>query len=189
MRGVPKGLELVGSLRVLDRVAAALAQVTDTLILAANDPLASTWLPGITVVCDEHPGAGGLAGIEAALGASKGRDAVVVAWDMPFVTAALLQALVDAGDAHDADAVLPESESPYGFEPFCAYYSARLREPLSAFFAAGGGAARDFLHGLPRLRLLSTAEVARLGDPSRLFLSINTPQDLDRARAMVTPTK
>lgn len=179
---MPKGLEQVGGVRGIDRVAAALGQVTPELVLIANDPAASGWLPGVAVLSDLHPGAGGLAGVEAAL--TRGRDALVVAWDMPFVTAALLQTLIDAAQGSDADVALPESESPYGFEPFCAYYSARVRESLLAFLEAGGGAARDFLRTLPRVHLVSTADTARLGDPKRLFFSVNTPEDLERARAM-----
>src|SRR5207249_4052712 len=76
--GVPKGLERVGGARLLDRVASALGDVTRDLLLVANDSDAASWLPGVPVVADRHPGAGGMAGIEAAL--AGGRDALVVAW-------------------------------------------------------------------------------------------------------------
>ena len=177
----------MGGTRIVDRVAAALRQVTGELLLVANDPDASHWLPGVAVLSDDHPGAGGLAGVEAAL--SRGQDALVVAWDMPFVTAPLLRTLIDAAQGHDADVALPESKSPYGFEPFCAYYAVRVREALSEFLRAGGGAARDFLRRLARVHLVSAAEVKRHGDPERLFFSVNTPADLERARAMAQATE
>lgn len=113
-----------------------------------------------------------------------GRDAVVVAWDMPFVTSDLLAALLEFGRMEDADAAIPESDSPFGVEPFCAYYSARLSEPLARFLTEGRGSAADFLARLDALRRLSAADVRRLGDPSKLFFSVNTPADLERARAM-----
>jgi molybdopterin-guanine dinucleotide biosynthesis protein A len=175
-------LERVGGSRIIDRVSAALSAVIPDLLLVANDPDAVRWLPGVAVLSDVHPGAGGLAGVEAAL--SPGRDALVVAWDMPFVTAPLLRVLAEAARHHDADVALPQSDSPYGFEPFCAYYSARVREPLSAFFEAGGGAARDFLRRLHRVHVVPGAELKPLGDPRRLFFSVNTPEDLRRARDM-----
>lgn len=128
-----------------------------------------------------------MAGVEAAL--SRGRDALVVAWDMPFVTSSLLSALIDEARAHDADVALPESDSPYGFEPFCAYYSTRLRDPLARFFAGGGGAARDFLGTISRVHRLPLADVKELGDPRRLFFSVNTQEDLERARAMAVVSK
>jgi molybdopterin-guanine dinucleotide biosynthesis protein A len=174
-------------MRIIDRVASALSQVTNELLLVANDPDAGHWLPGVAVVSDLHPGAGGLAGVEAAL--SRGRDALVVAWDMPFVTPSLLRMLVDAARAHDADVALPASDSPYGFEPFCAHYSVRVREPLSDFFESGGGAARDFLRSLSRVHLVPAVDVEQIGDARRLFFSVNTAEDLERARAMAEATR
>jgi molybdopterin-guanine dinucleotide biosynthesis protein A len=184
-------------LRILDFVFAAVAQVTDHVVISSNDPLARRWIPGVQVLPDRHAGAGGLAGIEAALswsagsggGSSHGRDIVAVAWDMPFVTGSLLASLVDAADANDADAVAPQSDSPHGIEPFCAFYSHRVREPLEAFLSAGGGAAHEFVKSLPRFQLLPTSHVARSGDPNRLLLSVNTPDDLVRARTLLAGAK
>jgi molybdopterin-guanine dinucleotide biosynthesis protein A len=185
--GMPKGLEHVGErLRIVDFVVAALGQVTDRILLISNDPRAPAWIPGVDVVTDRHPGAGGLAGVEAALawGGSR-RDVIAVAWDMPFVTGALLQSLVDAADTHGADAAVPQSDSPHGVEPFCAFYSARALRPLTAFLDAGGRAAHVFLRSLERVHTLSAVDVAACGDPKRLLLSVNTPADLERARAML----
>lgn len=185
--GVLKGLERVGNLRIVDHVAVALGHVATRVLVVTNEPGASAWLPPIPVVPDVHPGRGGLAGVEAAL--AHGEGAFVVGWDMPFVTGTLLQALAVAAEADDADAVVPASDSPFGFEPFCAFYSSRVREPLSAFLSGGGGPARDFVRSVRRLRVLSANEVERIGDPTRLFFSVNTPEDLERARAMVAAAK
>lgn len=176
-------MEIVGGRRILDSVVAALRAVTDELLLAANDADASHWIPGVTVVRDRHPGAGGLAGVEAALQRAPG-GALVVAWDMPFVTPELLRALADAAAEHGAELVVPESESPYGFEPFCAFYASALAPGLATFLERGAGAARDFVRQAPRVHRVPLAEVARIGDPRRLFFSVNTPEDLERARDM-----
>lgn len=180
--GIPKGLEIVGPTRIIDRVARALHPVTSEIWLAANDPDARTWLRDAPVLEDLHADRGGLAGVEAAL--VRGRDVVVVAWDMPFVTTRLLRALVTTALERRADAVLPASDSPHGFEPFCAFYSARLATRLTAFLDAGGGAAHEFVDGVDRLQLLPDDVVRDLGDPARLFFSVNTADDLARARAM-----
>ena len=180
--GAPKGLEIVGETRIVDHVASALRTVTRELLLVANNPDAARWLPGVAVVSDAHRGAGGLAGVEAALG--RGRDALVVAWDMPFITGDVLQLVIDSARGHDADVALPESDSPYGLEPFCAYYAARVRERLTEFLDGGGGAAREFLSRLARVHVIPVTEIDRLGHGRRLFFSVNTPHDLERARAM-----
>lgn len=188
MRGAAKGLEIVGGARIVDRVAAALRSVTADIVLAANHPEATTWLPGVPVVRDSREGAGGLAGIEAALTRAEvggvARDALVVAWDMPFVPARLLRLLLDAARNGDADVVLPASVSPHGVEPFCAFYAARTLSPLRRFLDAGGRAAHEFVTLLPRALVLPSSEIAPLGDARRLLLSVNTAEDLSRARAM-----
>jgi molybdopterin-guanine dinucleotide biosynthesis protein A len=152
-------------------------------VLLANDAEAAHWLPGIRVLPDAHAGAGGLAGVEAAL--QSGRDALVVAWDMPFVNTKLLELLIADAREANADVALPDSDSPYGFEPFCAYYAARVRPALSAFLENGGGAAREFIARVNSRRVpLSVSQ--RAGDPDRLFFSVNTPDDLRRARAIAS---
>jgi molybdopterin-guanine dinucleotide biosynthesis protein A len=180
--GGAKGLEPVGGVRIIDRVANAIRAVTSLDILAANDPLAREWLDGVPVRADVFRFGGGLAGVHAAL--SVGSDILVVAWDMPFITPQLLQSIIDRAISSDASAVLPESRGPSGIEPFCAFYSGRALPEIDRFLAAGGGAAHEFLRRLPGAVRLPLREVARLGDPDRLFFSVNTPQDLQRARTM-----
>lgn len=84
--GLPKGLERVGGERMIDRVAKALRAVTDDLLLIANDPDAAGWLPDLRVAGDVRAGEGALGGLHAAL-THAGGDIVLVAWDMPFVSA------------------------------------------------------------------------------------------------------
>lgn len=182
MGGSPKGLEIVGTSRIIDRVADSLRRVCGSVILAANDEHASEWLPGTAVVPDIHPGIGGLAGVEAAL--NHAGDVVVVAWDMPFVPADLIQELTRRAYAHDSMVVLPQSHSPHGFEPFCAFYSARLLPRLRAFLLRGGGAARDFIAQCDGVHRVPLSDLGSLGDPSVMLLSVNTPGDLSRARTI-----
>lgn len=182
MGGIPKGLESIGGVRILDRVAAALRAACDDLLIAANAPDASNWLPDVAVLADEVPGSGGLAGIHATLG--RGRDALVVAWDMPFVAGDLLRELARQARVEGAEVVVPESDSPHGIEPFCAFYAQAVREPLGEYLRSGGGSAHRFLAGLPRVSRVPRSAVRRFGDPRRLFFSVNTPDDLAHARAM-----
>lgn len=187
MGGHAKGLERVGRARIIDRVAEALRGATPDLLLVANAPDAGRWLDDVPVAADRRPGSGGLAGVEAAL--DRGRDALVVAWDMPFVTTALLRALLDLAASRDADAAFPRSASPHGFEPFCGFYSVRLLPRLTRYLDEGRGAAHDFIARLDRVHYLAAPDVAKLGDADRLFLSVNTSGDLERARAIAARTE
>lgn len=183
--GAPKGLERVGGMRIVDRVASALRQATDGLLCVANDPAAHGWLSGVECVPDVLPGSGPLSGVHAAL-AHTGGAVVVVGWDMPFVEASLLSELVRRGRAVGADACVPESDSPVGMEPFCAWYAPTCLEPMAAALREGNGGGARFVRALARVAWLSRAECARFGDVARIFFNVNTAADLERAQAMVT---
>jgi molybdopterin-guanine dinucleotide biosynthesis protein A len=183
--GAPKGLELVGGVRIVDRVASALRQATDGLLCVANDPAATGWLPGVECVPDVLPGGGPLSGVHAAL-AHTGGAVVVVGWDMPFVEASLLSELVRRGAATGADACVPESDSPVGMEPFCAWYAQTCLEPMAAALREGNGGGARFVHALARVAWLSRVECAGFGDVGRIFFNVNTAADLERAQAMAT---
>jgi molybdopterin-guanine dinucleotide biosynthesis protein A len=182
--GRAKGLERVGGRRILDRVAAALADAADELLLVANDPAAAEWLPGVRVAADVRPRAGSLGGIHAAL-VHAGGPALVVAWDMPFVTAPLLRALRELGD--DADAVVPESDSKRGLEPLCAFYGPACVPAIERRLDAGDRRVIAFYDDV-RLRRLDAAAVARFGDPALLFLNVNSPAELALAEAHASTT-
>jgi molybdopterin-guanine dinucleotide biosynthesis protein A len=179
--GQPKGLQQVGGRRIIDRVVEALRWVTPNLTLASNSADAARWLPGVAVLRDRVSDRGGLAGVDTAL--TTGNDILIVAWDMPFVSPDLLQLILAKGRNEDADIVVPESGSPHGFEPFCSFYSARIAAALERHLAVSGSPS-DFIAARPRVARLSLEEVARVGDPARLFMSVNSAEDLMRARAL-----
>jgi molybdopterin-guanine dinucleotide biosynthesis protein A len=177
--GSPKGLAPVRGVRIIDRVAAALRETSESLLLIANDPAAASWLPGIRVMADARRGDGALGGVHAAL-THAATDILLVAWDMPFVPAALLAALRARGEALGVDAVLPESEgSGRGVEPLCAWYSARCLPAVTASLDAGDRRVVAF-HGAVRVARLGHDEVAAFGDPARLFANVNSREDLAR---------
>jgi molybdopterin-guanine dinucleotide biosynthesis protein A len=177
--GTPKGLERVAGRRIIDRVAEALAATTDALLLVANDPAADAWLPGVRRVSDVMPGLGTLGGIHAAL-AHAGRPVLVVAWDMPFVPASLLRELRALGESEGADAAVPESDSKRGLEPTCAYYTPACLAAIEARLAAGDRRVVAFYDDV-RVTRLPAERVSAHGDPARIFLNVNTPDDLARA--------
>lgn len=175
--GLPKGLERVGGERIIDRVARALMDVADDLLLVANDPAAGTWLPGVPIQRDLVPNAGGLGGIHAAL--HRARNAVlIVAWDMPFVPSALLARLRALGDG--ADVAVPESGSRRGIEPLCAFYAPSCLPAIEQALGSGDRRVVGF-HEHVRVARLRADAVSAFGDPELLFMNVNTPDDLARA--------
>lgn len=176
--GAPKGLQTIGDIRIIDRVAQVLRDTTDALILSANAVDASEWLPGVTVIPDCAPGLGPLGGLQAAFEAAP-ESILVVAWDMPFVTTSLLRALRQRGEEGCLGVVpLGVSET---LEPLCAWYAPGARRLVDDLLARGERRA-SAVGSAPGIVTLSAQEVAKHGDPVRLFMSVDTREALERAR-------
>jgi len=181
--GMPKGLLTVGGLRILDRVVDAVQAVTGSPpLLVANVSEAASWRSDLQTIPDTRPGFGTLGGIYTALTAGPG-PVLCVAWDMPFVPATLLRALLDRMSAEQYDAVLPESSGKRGLEPLCAVYGPACAAPIARRLDAGDLKAISF-HTDVRVGIVSLAQVRGFGDPDELFFNVNTPDDLARAEAL-----
>lgn len=178
--GRPKGLELVGGIRIIDRVASALRAVASELLVVSNDPDAERWLPDARVDVDVKAGRGSLVGIHAAISHARG-PVIVVAWDMPFVTTEVLTLIRDRASSA-AHAVIPVPAT--GPEPCCAWYSPTVLPAISDMIDK-----REFRLGalfdrLPSVEVITERQIAAVGDARRLFFNVNTPADLDMAASM-----
>lgn len=180
MGGRAKGLERVGGERILDRLVGAMHEAFGVPpLLVANAPDARTWRPDLELVADVTPGMGALGGLHTALVAGPA-PVVVAAWDMPFVTPALLRALAAGLDG--ADACLPESGGRRGVEPLCAAYGPACRAAIERSLAENDLRAIGF-HRHIAVTILPLEAVRACGDPDLLFLNVNTPDDLALAEA------
>lgn len=178
--GAAKGLELVGGRRILDRVASALEQAADEIVLVSSAPEAERWLPGVRVVRDAPGERGSLVGLHAAL-ADAVDGALVVAWDMPFASAALLRALRELGERAGA-AVVPAG--PHGPEALCAYYPAAAVRVVERQLGRGEMRLGAMVEALERVVTIAPEDVASFGDPAVLFMNVNDAADLAAARAI-----
>jgi len=181
--GRPKGLEQVGGTRILDRVIRAVKEATgDIPLLIANAEDASEWQPDLKVIRDAIRDCGSLGGIYTALSAGEG-PVLAVAWDMPFVSADLLKALIRRSGSFDA--VLPESrgEEEVSLEPLCAVYGPGCLAPIRHRLADEDFRVQGFLDSV-KLGKLSCEEVQDFGDPSTMFFNVNTPEDLKQAEEL-----
>ncbi len=180
--GRPKGLARVGGERILDHLAGAVQEATgEQPFLVANGPQAPTWLPGMEVVTDVLPERGSLGGIYTAVTHAGDQPVLVVAWDMPFVPAALLAALVAGATGYDV--FLPESGGKRGVEPLCGVYGPACGPAIRAQLDREDYRAVGF-HRAVRVGTLRLNDVSRYGDPALLFYNVNTADDLAEAEAM-----
>jgi molybdopterin-guanine dinucleotide biosynthesis protein MobB len=186
--GAPKALARVGGRRIVDRARDALSQVADPVVVIANDAGLFADL-GLPIRPDDAPGLGALGGIRTALrwAMEMGRTgALVVACDMPFVSAGLLRAVADRAASDDVDAVVPESGGRRGIEPLCAWYSLRCLPEIDRMLGEGE---RQAFRLADRIRTdrIPIGEVRRIGDPGILFLNVNTVDDLRAAERIASP--
>jgi molybdopterin-guanine dinucleotide biosynthesis protein A len=178
---LPKGLQHVGGERIIDRVARALRAATDRVLVISNDPAASSWLPGAEIAGDVLPGRASLIGVHSALVHARG-DAIVVAWDMPFVSPALLTEL-RARLRPGVSAVIPNGVG--GPEAACAAYAASALPHIEELVRNESLKLSELLHLLPNAQDMSVDDVRGFGDPETMFMNVNSPDDLTRAQEIV----
>lgn len=182
--GAHKGLVEVDGRRMVDRVVDALRPTTDELLLIANDEAVKAAIDGLPARADVRRERGSLVGIHTAL-TYCATGALVVAWDMPFVSSALLAALRRRGEESQV-AVIPEASR--GLEPLCAYYPRSALDVAERQLDAGELRASAFIEALPHCVILSRQDVSRFGMAERLFVNVNSAVDLIAARSMANQT-
>lgn len=128
------------------------------------------------LMLDSFPGSGTLGGIYTGLEAARNEWALVVACDLPFLSAPLLGYM--AGLREAVDGVVPVTGGRP--EPTHALYSQRCIPAISERLQAGQLKAAGFLD-LVRVRYVDEGEARRF-DPELLsFFNINHPEDLAQA--------
>ena len=177
--GADKASLAVGGARIIDRQLAALSTVADDVRIVTNDTARYADL-GVRLIPDAITGAGPLGGIYSALLDAAHERVLVVACDLPFITAALLARLVaESGD--DVDAVVPQSSR--GIEPLCAIYATRCAPLVKSRIESGALQVAGLLDAV-RTRVLGPDTLAPY-DEGALFENVNTPHDHERARGWV----
>jgi molybdopterin-guanine dinucleotide biosynthesis protein A len=178
--GSDKAFADLGGVSLVERAARALDPVARRVVVVAND--AGSHAAGERQVRpDLIRGIGPLGGLHTAVAWAAEEDlrgVVVLATDMPFVPASLLEELVARLDR--GVAVVPASRGPRGFEPLCAAYDVGCLSAIEAAIERGERAVVSFFPHVDT-RVLDLADVAAHGDPETIFFNVNRPEDHLRA--------
>jgi molybdenum cofactor guanylyltransferase len=168
--GVNKGTLAIGSEAIVDRQLAVLRAVAaDVFVVGREDP---AWTArGLRVVADDIPDAGPLGGIYTAIRRSPCDRTLVVACDMPFLSAAFLERLIADGDADVAVA-----RSDRGREPLCAIYSRRCAADIHARLMRGEYEASRLPAGVRVVEVMVDNDLS--------VVNVNTPHDYERAKEL-----
>ena len=164
--------------RVLERV----LSVGDELIVIANKRDAYQFL-NVHVYPDVIPNRGALGGLYTALSVASNPVVGVVASDMPFVSAPLLERLKDILLESGADAVLPSAEG--GLEPLHAVYRRETCLPLVKKALDNNQWQMIAWHAQADVRVLTPEETRRHAPHPRTFWNLNTPQEFREAEEEV----
>jgi molybdopterin-guanine dinucleotide biosynthesis protein A len=169
----------LGTTSLIGRVAAAAAPLGAPCMLIAGDaaPFADLHLP---VHADLRPGLGPLGGLHTALSLAPGDPVLLLASDLPFITADFLRFLLQETGSHQV--LVPRGAD--GLHPLCAVYA---RSCLPAVERALDRGELQMVAFFPEVdaHVLPYHRWQRF-DPHRLLLTnLNTPEDYRRAQALV----
>jgi molybdopterin-guanine dinucleotide biosynthesis protein A len=142
------------------------------VIVATDRPARFRGL-GVETVSDRFPGCGPLAGIHAAMLASRHPHVFVAACDMPRLDPDVIRFLL--ARIGRADAVVPTWEGDV--EPLLAVYAVRTAAAIEAGLRAGRHALRDFLARVD-VDYVSEAELRTVRGAARSLINVNTPEEL-----------
>lgn len=178
MGGAPKALVELGGRRLIERVVAVVREVVDDVLVVTNTPDLYRFL-GLPMVPDAFVDHGSLGGIYSGLAAAAGDAAFTVACDMPFLSAPVARLVVER--AGEADVVIPRAGDQ--LQTLHAVYGKACLPHMQARLSAGRLKIVGFFDAV-RVLEISEEAVARHADPEVVFMNVNTPEELARARAL-----
>jgi molybdopterin-guanine dinucleotide biosynthesis protein A len=175
--------------RLIDR----LNPIADEIIVTTNRPEAYAFLntsirpighsvQRLRLVSDLRPGRGALGGLYTAIASAAHPVVAVVACDMPFASAALIETAGRLLVKEDADIVIAKSEE--GYEPLHAVY--RRETCLPAIESAINADQWKVIAWFPQMKVRTlTREEIKQADPHGLaFWNLNTPEEFASAEQL-----
>jgi molybdopterin-guanine dinucleotide biosynthesis protein A len=176
--GRDKGSLCVGGRSILAHQLEVLSQLTDDILLVGG-PTDAGVATGIRCVPDRVPQNGPLAGLDAALAAARDDRVIIVACDMPFITAEFLKNLVALSQS--VDAVVPRTER--GYHPLCAVYGRSCHPAVLRRLAEHRLKMLELFEDLS-VHVVDRESVALFGG-ERVLANVNTPDELRDLEAFV----
>ncbi|HVI77089.1 MAG TPA: molybdenum cofactor guanylyltransferase [Candidatus Acidoferrum sp.] len=171
--GTDKAFVTLDGRTLLQRALETARSITPDVWIVGDPAKYASFAP---CVPDLHPNCGPLGGIHAALRSSQTELNLMLAVDLPFVTAGLLQFVVARANSSElARVTVPRAAGR--LQPLCAVYR-------RDFAAAAEQAFRekrykiDALFDAQRTDIIEEDVLESAGFPPMLFRNLNTPEDL-----------
>lgn len=168
--GTDKSQLLIDRQTFAERISEKLLKITDSVSIVGRQSHEST----LPCVPDVYPQWGALGGLQAALFACKRDWAIVVACDLPFITAELFSFLASLKLDHEAVVPIQPDGRP---QPLGALYRIDpCRQRATGLIEAGRRRPLDLLEAV-NTRWVSFDDLRNLEQAERFFVNINTPSD------------
>jgi molybdopterin-guanine dinucleotide biosynthesis protein A len=176
--GEDKALKLFLGRPLIQHVIDRLAPLADEIIVTTNRPDDYAFL-NLRLVSDLVPGRGALGGLYTAVASATSPLVAVVACDMPFANATLLETAARLLVEEEADVVIAKTAE--GYEPFHAVYRREICVP--AIRSAIEADKWKVIAWFPQVKVreLTPAEVAAADPHGLAFWNVNTPEEFAEA--------
>lgn len=173
--GRDKAFLKIDKIPLIERQVRLLKRYFKKIFIATNSPHKYRHLKGVKVISDIAAGHGPIGGILSGLSASRDHYNFVVACDMPFINPALMKYM--RRNSSGCDIVVPRIGKRY--EPLFCIYSKDCIGRIRAFVGKKILKVSGFFPEV-KVKEISREEVARFGCPEKIFMNLNTPEDLFR---------
>jgi len=168
---------------LIQRMIERLSPIADEVIVTTNRPEEYDFL-NLRLIPDLKPGRGALGGLYTAIASATTPVVAVVACDMPFASAKLIETAAKLMVEEEADVVIAKNDE--GYEPLHAVY--RRESCLPAIESAINADQWKVVAWFPQVKVrVLTADEIKSSDPDGLaFWNVNTPEEFAKAEKLAT---
>lgn len=179
--GEDKALKSFLGRPLIQRVIERVSPIAEEIIVTTNRPQEYDFL-NLRLVSDLKPGRGALGGLYTAIASATHPLVAVIACDMPFASATLIEAASRLLVEEEADVVIAKSEE--GYEPLHAVY--HRDTCLPAIESAIEADQWKVVAWFPQVKVrVLTPEEIKSADPDGLaFWNVNTPEEFAKAELL-----
>ena len=172
--GKKKSFLKVENARLIDRILGVYHEIFSEVVIVTNDPLFYTEFASAVLVTDIYKDKGALGGIYTGLFFASYNYSFIAACDMPFLNTDFICHLIEQADKYDI--VVPKLSD--GFQPLHAIYSKNCLPAIKRHLLADKLKITSFYKEL-RVFPVPEEQIKPFNKDGRLFLNINTPEDLE----------
>jgi molybdenum cofactor guanylyltransferase len=179
--GADKAFVILGGQTLLARALNITHSITPNVRIVGDPAKFAAVAP---TVADIFPNCGPLGGIHAALRSSQTDLNLILAVDVPFVSPALLQYLIQRARNNAASVTVAQTGG--GYQPLCAIYRRKFVEAAEQSLQAGRYKI-DALFAPTSTQIITQEELGRAGFSPNQFRNLNTQQELADASKSTEP--